>query len=79
MENLTNPLKIASLWSENQLVNHLLKENQDNKSKVAKILKIDRKTLYNKLIEFKKFKNAIDEYASFYGQTFEEVLIEATN
>ena len=53
--NLT-PLDIASLEAEYNAIVEALKVTDFNKSEAAKILQIDRKTLYNKL---KKYKNHI--------------------
>ena len=51
-EEVTN-LKSASLGAEHDLILKVLKEVNFNKSKAAKILNIDRKTLYNKMKAFK--------------------------
>lgn len=48
-----NNLKSAALEAEYDLILKVLKEVNFNKSKAAKILKIDRKTLYNKMKAFK--------------------------
>jgi two-component system response regulator HydG len=42
-------LKISSIDHEYEVILQSLKENNFNKSKVAKLLNIDRKTLYNKI------------------------------
>ena len=51
-EEKTN-LKSAALEAEYDLILKVLKEVNFNKSKAAKILNIDRKTLYNKMRAFK--------------------------
>lgn len=51
-EEVTN-LKLASLGAEHDLILKVLREVNFNKSKAAKILNIDRKTLYNKMKAFK--------------------------
>jgi len=51
-EEITN-LKSASLGAEHDLILKVLKDVNFNKSKAAKILNIDRKTLYNKMKAFK--------------------------
>jgi len=50
---VTETIKGASLDAEYELILKVLKEVKFNKTKAAKILNIDRKTLYNKLDEYK--------------------------
>ena len=45
-------LKDAALHAEYEMIKKVLGEVNNNKSKAAKILNIDRKTLYNKLRQF---------------------------
>jgi two-component system response regulator HydG len=45
-------LKNILLQKEYELIKRTLDENNQNKSKVARLLKIDRKTLYNKLASY---------------------------
>jgi two-component system, NtrC family, response regulator HydG len=51
--SVTETIKGASLDAEYELILKVLKEVKFNKTKAAKILNIDRKTLYNKLDEYK--------------------------
>ena len=51
-ENGPNRLKDASNEFEKQLIINTLKETNYNKSKAARLLKIDRKTLYNKIKQY---------------------------
>ncbi len=51
-EEGTNRLKDASNEFEKQLIINTLKETNFNKSKAARLLKIDRKTLYNKIKQY---------------------------
>lgn len=55
-EEKTN-LKSAALEAEYELILKVLKEVRFNKSKAAKILNIDRKTLYNKMRAYDNTKN----------------------
>jgi two-component system response regulator HydG len=50
-ENVTE-LKEATLITEKEVITNALEEANYNKSKAAKILKIDRKTLYNKIKQY---------------------------
>ncbi len=50
-----NKLKTANLDAEYEVVLDALKQANYNKSKAAKLLNIDRKTLYNKMRQFKEF------------------------
>ncbi|CAN5248663.1 sigma-54 dependent transcriptional regulator [soil metagenome] len=52
-QRITETIKGASLDAEYELILKVLKEVKFNKTKAAKILNIDRKTLYNKLDEYK--------------------------
>ena len=45
-------LKEAALEAEKQVIIHALTNSNNNKSKAARILNIDRKTLYNKIKQF---------------------------
>jgi two-component system, NtrC family, response regulator HydG len=54
-ENTT--LKEASIDAEYELILKALKQANYNKSKAAKILQIDRKTLYNKMSQYQELKN----------------------
>lgn len=49
-------LKNANLDAEYEVILEALKQSNFNKSKAAKLLNIDRKTLYNKMKQFKAFK-----------------------
>jgi two-component system response regulator HydG len=51
-----NKLKSANLDAEYEVILDALKQSNFNKSKAAKLLNIDRKTLYNKMKQFKAFK-----------------------
>jgi len=48
-------LKTANLDAEYEVILDALKQANYNKSKTAKLLNIDRKTLYNKMRQFKEF------------------------
>ena len=50
-------LKEASIDAEFELIMKALKQANYNKSKAAKILQIDRKTLYNKMNQYQSLKN----------------------
>ena len=50
-----NKLKAANLDAEYEVILSALKQSDFNKSKAAKLLNIDRKTLYNKMKQFKEF------------------------
>ncbi len=51
-----NKLKSANMDAEYEVILEALKQANFNKSKAAKLLNIDRKTLYNKMKQFKAFK-----------------------
>jgi two-component system response regulator HydG len=51
-ENLPNVLKAVGIDAEYELIVKVLKQVKFNKSKAAKLLNIDRKTLYNKLEQY---------------------------
>lgn len=51
-----NKPKTANLDAEYEVILDALKQANFNKSKAAKLLNIDRKTLYNKMKQFKEFK-----------------------
>jgi len=53
-----NKLKSANLDAEYEVILDALKQSNFNKSKAAKLLNIDRKTLYNKMRQFKEFNLA---------------------
>ncbi len=50
-------LKEASLDVEYEMIIEALKQSDFNKSKAAKLLNIDRKTLYNKMKQYKELNN----------------------
>jgi len=50
-------LKEASIDAEYETIMRALKQVNYNKSKAAKILQIDRKTLYNKMNQYQEFKD----------------------
>lgn len=50
-------LKGAGIDAEYEIILEALKRVNFNKSKAAKLLKIDRKTLYNKIRQYKEFNN----------------------
>jgi two-component system response regulator HydG len=50
-------LKGASIDAEYEMILKALKKVNFNKSKAAKLLKIDRKTLYNKMKQYQEFNN----------------------
>jgi two-component system response regulator HydG len=54
-----NKLKSANLDAEYEVILDALKQANFNKSKAAKLLNIDRKTLYNKMKQFKAFKTEL--------------------
>jgi two-component system response regulator HydG len=53
-KNASDNLKTVALAAEYELIRKVLKEVNYNKSKAAQILKIDRKTLYNKINSFEQ-------------------------
>ncbi len=48
-------LKSANIGTEYEVILEALKQSDYNKSKAAKLLNVDRKTLYNKMKQFKEF------------------------
>ena len=50
-------LKSASIDAEYETILAALKQVNFNKSKAAKLMKIDRKTLYNKIKEYQMLNN----------------------
>lgn len=52
-----NTLKGASIDAEYEMILKALKKVNFNKSKAAKLLNIDRKTLYNKMKQYQEFNN----------------------
>ena len=50
-------LKEAGIDAEYEVIVETLKKVNFNKSKAAKLLNIDRKTLYNKMSQYREFKN----------------------
>ncbi|PQJ11453.1 sigma-54-dependent Fis family transcriptional regulator [Flavipsychrobacter stenotrophus] len=50
-----NKLKSANMDAEYEVILNALKQVNFNKSKAAKLLNVDRKTLYNKMKQFKEF------------------------
>jgi len=55
MMSYENKLKSANLDAEYEVILDALKQANYNKSKAAKLLNVDRKTLYNKMRQFKEF------------------------
>jgi two-component system, NtrC family, response regulator HydG len=51
-----NKLKSANIDAEYEVILSALKKSNYNKSKAAKLLNIDRKTLYNKMKQYQAFK-----------------------
>lgn len=51
-------LKSASIDAEYETIIEALKKSNFNKSKAAKLLNIDRKTLYNKMKQYQEFNNS---------------------
>jgi two-component system, NtrC family, response regulator HydG len=51
-------LKEASIDAEYEMILQALKKVNFNKSKAAKLLNIDRKTLYNKMKQYREFNNS---------------------
>lgn len=58
------PLKFVALQAQYKLIVSTLERTQNNMSKAARILNIDRKTIYNKIERFEKHKKAIEASAS---------------
>ncbi len=52
-----NKLKTANIDAEYEVILEALKQADFNKSKAAQLLNIDRKTLYNKMKQYKQFNN----------------------
>jgi two-component system response regulator HydG len=50
-------LKAASIDAEYEMIIEALKQSNFNKSKAAKLLNIDRKTLYNKMKQYQELNN----------------------
>jgi two-component system, NtrC family, response regulator HydG len=50
-------LKGASIDAEYEMIVEALRKANYNKSKAAKILNVDRKTLYNKMKQYKQFNS----------------------
>ncbi len=55
--SLGDKMKNDKIDSEYQSILNALKQSNFNKSKAAKLLDIDRKTLYNKMRQYKEFNN----------------------
>ena len=51
-------LKKATRDAEYEMILQALKKTNYNKSKAAKLLDIDRKTLYNKMQQYQEFNNS---------------------
>jgi two-component system response regulator HydG len=51
-----NKLKSANIDAEYEVILGALKQANYNKSKAAKLLNIDRKTLYNKMKQYQAFR-----------------------
>ena len=56
-ELVVRALKAASIDAEYEMIIEALKQANFNKSKAAKLLNIDRKTLYNKMKQYQEFNN----------------------
>ena len=54
-----NSLKGASIDAEYEMIVEALRKANYNKSKAAKILNVDRKTLYNKMKQYKQFNSEV--------------------
>lgn len=52
LPNTSKMLKTANMQAEHEVIMNVLKQTNYNKSKTAKLLNIDRKTLYNKLNQY---------------------------
>ncbi len=52
-----NKLKTANIDAEYEVILEALKQADFNKSRAAQLLNIDRKTLYNKMKQYKQFNN----------------------
>ena len=52
MEQPNNQIKLAALKAEYDIILGALKKAGFNKSKAAKLLGVDRKTIYNKIKKF---------------------------
>lgn len=52
-----NSLKAVSIDAEYEMIVEALKQSNFNKTKAAKLLNIDRKTLYNKMKQYQQFNN----------------------
>ena len=53
IESLENKYKAVNINAEYEVILEALKRTQFNKTKAAKLLNIDRKTLYNKIKQYK--------------------------
>jgi two-component system response regulator HydG len=53
-DDLGNKLKSTNITAEYEVIMDALKQANFNKSKAAQLLNIDRKTLYNKLNQYKE-------------------------
>ena len=56
-----NKLKSANIDAEYEVILEALKQANFNKSKAAKLLNIDRKTLYNKMKQYQEFKSVLEQ------------------
>lgn len=58
-DSLEQKLKAANMDAEYEVILDALKQSNFNKSKAAKLLNIDRKTLYNKMKQYNAFKDEL--------------------
>ncbi len=56
-QSAAGPQQAASIDAEYEMIIEALKQANFNKSKAAKLLNIDRKTLYNKMKQYQEFNN----------------------
>ncbi len=58
-DSLEQKLRAANMDAEYEVILDALKQSNFNKSKAAKLLNIDRKTLYNKMKQYNAFKDEL--------------------